>query len=191
MEKVKKDEITFEKLVSIASPGTVEINNETLYNKIDLLVNKYYPVVREFKYKDLPKPIRTIYWQFYFPCKDEEEGREYLIPFLISKTRNGDFFVELRPANETFIITKEGPHAEKDKREELLSLIIDKAIEIQDTLTKEEIESKVVYRYAWIKIKKRTKLVMDVDIPKEKLSEVIKWEELPVPKPRSKPEIRE
>jgi hypothetical protein len=190
MEKVKRNEITFEKLTSLASPSTVEIKNEALYNKINWLVNNYYPVVKEFKSRDLPEPIKTIYWQFYFPCKDEEEGKEYLVPFLINKTRNGALFVGIR-GDGVILIRKEGPQTEEDKREELLSLIIDRAIEIQDTLTKEEIESRVVYRCAWIKIKRRIQRVLDVDIPKEKLSKVIKWEELPVPKPKSKLEIRE
>jgi hypothetical protein len=62
-------------------------------------------------------------------------------------------------------------------------------MEIQGSLTKEEIESKVLYRYAWIKIKKQIRQVLDVDIPEEKLLKVVRWEELPVPKPKL--EVRE
>jgi len=180
MEKIKNEEkeITFEKLEILSSRGTERIKNTALYNKIEEFVNKYYPE-REF-------PNGEKHWVFYFPCKDESEGKEYLIPFYINRTIHGDFWVKIR-TGETFLIEREGD--EKNKKEELLSLLISKAMEIQGSLTKEEIESKVLYRYAWIKIKKQIRQVLDVDIPEEKLLKVVRWEELPVPKPKL--EVRE
>jgi hypothetical protein len=140
MEKVKENEITFEKLGEVYSRSTIEIKNEALYNKINRLIGNHFPNVRGG-------------WMFYFPCKDEK-GKEYLIPFFVGKTRHGSIFVEIRNGGSFEVRKEEGEkRKEEEKEEDFLFSLIDKAIEIQSSLTQEEIEKKVIFRYAKIKRK--------------------------------------
>jgi len=144
MEKIKdrEKEITFERVTVLSSRSTERIKNTALYNKIEEFVNKYYPE-REF-------PNGEKHWVFYFPCKDESEGKEYLIPFYINRTIHGDFWVAIRAGGEFLIEKGDG---EKNEKVEVLSLLISKAAEIQSSLSKKEIENKVVYRYGKIQRK--------------------------------------
>jgi len=155
----EKERITFEKLTNLFTLGTMHIKNEALYNKIEKFVNAYHPE-REF-----PKGEKS--WVFYFPCEDEEEGKEYLIPFFINKIRNGNFWVKIRDGGE-FLIEKDGK--EENKKEELLFSLINRAMEIQNSLTKKEIESKIVYRYGRI----QRKYLCEPELTKEEGKKVLK-----------------
>jgi len=146
MEKIRKKEITFEKLTEIYSPIPTEIKSEDLYKAIERFVEKYecYPM------KDT--------WTFYFPCE------ENLILFSVFKLPNGDFSLEIREGGIFLIkkgeeeeneekedkLTQKEIEEENEKKQFLLSLI-ESAEKIQDKLTRKEIEEKIVYRYAWIK----------------------------------------